>query len=326
MQSIDQDIKEGRFKPVYLLYGEETYLIRQYKDKLLKAFVQPDDTMNFSVYEGEHINQKEVIDMAETLPFLAEKRVLLIINSGLFEKAAEELADYMQDIPEHVCFLFVEEKIDRRSKMFKNVQKCGSAIEFQKQSEETLKKWIAKRLRSEQKTITNEAYQLFIQKTGDQMENIDKELEKLICYCLDKDVIQAEDVEAITVEQITNRIFEMVDAIALHMQEKALDLYYDLLSLKEPPMRILALITRQFKVLLIVKSMFVQGFSNKEIAKKAGCPEWAVKKYISQAKAFSLDTLKAAIKDGLKSDEDIKSGNLNDRLAVELFIVQYSKE
>ncbi len=80
--------------------------------------------------------------------------------------------------------------------------------------------------------MSRAAYDLFISKTGTDMENIDKELEKLICYCLDKEVIEIADVEAITTEQIQNKIFDMVDAIASHNQIKALDLYYDLLALK----------------------------------------------------------------------------------------------
>lgn len=87
------------------------------------------------------------------------------------------------------------------------------------------------------------------------MGNIDRELEKLICYCMDKDVIEAKDVEAVTTEQTTNKIFDMVNAIAEHNQKKALDLYYDLLTLKEPSMRIMYLISRQFQILLNIKDM-----------------------------------------------------------------------
>lgn len=118
------------------------------------------------------------------------------------------------------------------------------------------------------------------------MENIDKELEKLLCYTLEKDYIDISDVEAITTEQTENKIFDMIDAVALHQQKKALDLYYDLLALKEAPMRILFLLSSQFQRLMIVKSMTNQGFGNKEIALKAGCPEWAVRKYQSQSRAF----------------------------------------
>ena len=162
--------------------------------------------------------------------------------------------------------------------------------------------------------MSRAAYDLFISKTGTDMENIDKELEKLICYCLDKEVIEIADVEAITTEQIQNKIFDMVDAIASHNQIKALDLYYDLLALKEPAMRIMYLISRQFNIMLTVK----------DIAKKAGCPEWAVRKYQSQCRAYSMEQIKQAVRDGVEYEEAVKTGRMNDQMAVELFIVQYS--
>ena len=139
-----------------------------------------------------------------------------------------------------------------------------------------------------------------------------------------KDYIDISDVEAITTEQTENKIFDMIDAVALHQQKKALDLYYDLLALKEAPMRILFLLSSQFQRLMIVKSMTNQGFGNKEIALKAGCPEWAVRKYQSQSRAFSMDQLKQAIRDGVEYETAVKTGHMNDQMAVELFLVQYS--
>ena len=325
MKTIDNDIKRQELKKVYLLYGEERYLIRQYRDKLKRALADPDDTMNFTSFEGDDINVKEIIDLAETLPFFAERRVIFIEDSKLFKKGGDELGEYLEALPETTYFVFVEEEIDKRSKLYKAVSKCGNAIEFGKQTDETLMKWVGGRISREGKNITQAAYQSFIAKTGTDMQNIEKELEKLLCYTMDKDVIEPEDVEAITTEQISNKVFEMVDAIASHRQKYALDLYYDLLALKEAPMRILFLITRQFQILLTVKVMGNQGFGNKDIASKAGCPEWAVRKYQGQAKAFSLELIKQAITDGVIYEEAVKTGKMNDQMAVELFIVQYSK-
>ena len=325
MKTIDNDIKRQEFKKVYLLYGAERYLIRQYRDKLKNALASPDDTMNFSSFEGDDINVKEIIDLAETLPFFADRRVILLEDSKLFKKGGDELGEYMEALPETTYFVFVEEEVDKRSKLFKAVTKCGNAIEFGKQTDETLMKWVGGRISREGKNITQAAYQSFIAKTGTDMQNIEKELEKLLCYTMEKDVIEPEDVEAITTEQISNKVFEMVDAIASHKQKHALDLYYDLLALKEAPMRILFLITRQFQILLTVKVMNNQGFGNKEIAAKAGCPEWAVRKYQGQAKSFSLEKIKQAIEDGVSYEEAVKTGKMNDQMAVEMFIVQYSK-
>ncbi len=325
MKTIDEDIKTGQFKAVYLLYGEEAYLKKQYKDKLKNAMADPEDTMNFAAYEGKNINAKEVIDLAETLPFFADRRVILIENSGFFKGSCEDLAEYMKQIPETTRFIFVEEEIDKRSKLYKAVKSAGKIVEFTTQTEELLTRWILSRLKKEGKNITGSVMQLFLSKTGSNMGNIDRELEKLICYCMDKNVIEAADVEAVTTEQTTNKIFDMVNAIAEHDQKKALDLYYDLLTLKEPPMRIMYLISRQFQILLNIKDMSGKGFDNATIAKNAGIPPFAVKRNMAQARGFSMQQLKQAIRDGVDFEESVKTGRMNDQMAVELFIVTYSR-
>lgn len=325
MKTIDEDIKTGQFKQIYLLYGAEAYLKKQYKDKLKNALVSPEDNMNYSYYEGKDTNPKEIIDLAETLPFFADRRVILIENSGFFKNTCEELADYLSQVPETTALIFVEEEVDKRSKMYKAVQKNGKAVEFAAQSEELITRWVLTRLKKEGKNITGSVMQLFLSKTGTDMGNIDRELEKLVCYTLDKTLVEASDVEAITTEQTTNKIFDMVNAIAEHNQKKALDLYYDLLTLKEPSMRIMYLISRQFQILLNVKDMTAKGFDNSAIAQKAGVPPFAVKRNQSQAKGFSMAQLKQAIQDGVDFEEAVKTGQMNDQMAVELFIMKYSK-
>lgn len=326
MKSIDEDIKSGSFQPVYLLYGEEAYLKKQYSRKLQQALSKPDDTMNAAFYEGKNINPGEIIDLAETLPFFAEHRLIMLENSGVFKSSAEELADYMKHVTETTCFVFVEDEVDKRSKMYKAVKNAGRVVEFPRQTEEVLTRWILARLGREQKKITRPVLQLFLEKTGNDMENIEKELEKLFCYTLGRDVISAEDVEAVCVAQTTNKIFEMVNKIAERNQKQALDLYYDLLALKEPPMRILFLIARQFQILLQVKDLKRQGYDNKFIASKVKIPEFAVRKNFAQAGSFTVGQLQEAVEDCVQMEEDVKTGNLNDRLAVELLIVKYSRK
>ena len=324
MKTIDNDIKMGQLKNVYLLYGTEDYLKRQYRDKLKHALVEPDDTMNFSAYEGKDINPKELIDLSETLPFFKEKRMILVENSGFFKNSCDDLAEYMSQVPESTCFVFVEEEVDKRSKLFKAASRAGSAVEFETPKEDMLIRWILGRIQREGKKITQSVMQLFLSKTGSDMENIDKELEKLICYTLDKTEISAADVEAICTGQTENKIFEMIDAISAKNQKKALDLYYDLLALKEAPMRILFLIARQFQNLLLIKSMSAKGYPAVSIAKIAGMPSFAVQKNLRQAGAFKINQLKEAIEDCGQAEEDVKTGRMADQLAVELLIVKYS--
>lgn len=335
MKSIDEDIRTGNFKQIYLFYGEEGYLKKQYRDKLKNALSAGEDgmfmgvmggggNMNLTVFEGKDINPKEVIDLAETLPFFADRRVILIENSGFFKNSCDDLADYLAETAPTTYFLFVEEEVDKRSKMYKAVKKDGKIVEFATQSEELITRWILSRLKKEGKNITGSVMQLFLGKTGTDMGNIDRELEKLICYTLDKDVIEAEDVEAIATEQTTNKIFDMVNAIAEHNQRRALDLYYDLLTLKEPPMRIMYLITRQFNILLSIRDMAGKGLDQQAMAQKAGIPPFAVKRNLAQAKGFTLEQLKDALREGVELEEAVKTGQMNDQMAVELFIMKYS--
>lgn len=324
MKSIDEDVKAGRFQPVYLLYGEETYLKRQYKQKLQQAVADVDDTMNTAYYEGKNINPGEIIDLAETLPFFADRRLILLENTGMFKTSCEELAEYIKHMAETTCLVFVEEELDKRGKMYKAVKNNGRVVEFARQTDALLTKWILSRLKREGKKITQSDMQLLLEKTGNDMENIDRELEKLFCYTLDREVITAEDLEAVCVPQTTGKIFEMVDKIAQKQQKQALELYYDLLTLREPPMRILFLIARQFQILLQVKELKKQGYENALIASKAGIPGFAVRKNLAQAEHFTTGQLREAVADCVQTEEDVKTGNLNDRMAVELLIVRYS--
>ena len=325
MKSLNEDLKSGQLNKVYLLYGDEAYLKKQYKEKLRNAIVSPDDTMNYAYYEGKGINVNEVIDLAETLPFFAERRLILMEDTGFFKSASEELATYLKEMPDTTSFVFVETEIDKRGKLFKAVQSVGRAVELGRQDEATLLRWVLGNVKREGKQMSEQTARQFLAKVGTDMENIQKELEKLFCYALDHAHITTDDVEAICTTQITNQIFDMVNAVAEKAQKKALDYYYDLLALKEPPMRILFLLARQFKLLLEVKVMDRHGYGRKEIAEKAGLSPFVVGKYQTQARAFSETQLRGIIEDAVETETSIKTGQLTDMLGVELFIVKYAR-
>ena len=260
MQRINEDIKTGNFKQIYLLYGEERYLRRQYRDRLKGALCQEGDTMNVHFYEGKDVNVGEVIDLAETLPFFADRRVVFVENSGLFKSGGEKMAEYLSAPNDTTFFVFTESEVDKRSKLYKTVQSGGCVVEFAAQDENTLKRWVAGVLKKEGKRIAESTVNLFLQKTGTDMDNIYMELEKLICYCMERDVVEASDVDAVCTNRISNHIFDMIHAIADRQLQNALKLYYELLALKEPPMRILFLIARQCNMLLQVKEMKAKGY------------------------------------------------------------------
>lgn len=324
MQKLNEEIKTGEFRQVYLLLGEEAYLRNQYRDKLKKALLGDGDAMNFHYFEGKDVSPGEVIDLAETMPFLAERRVLVLENTGLFAHGGEMLADYLKEPAPTAYFVFVEESADKRSRLYKAVTAKGRAVEFKTQDEAVLQRWILGILKKEGMNITGRDLAFFLEKTGSDMENIRGELEKLLCYCMGRDVVTAKDIEEICTKQISNQIFDMINAIAEKKQRKAMNLYYDLLTLKEPPMRILYLITRQFNMLLQVKELKNRGCDASTIGEKVGLAGFIARKYVAQAARFRTADLRRAVEDCVEAEEAVKTGKMNDVMSVELLIVRYS--
>jgi DNA polymerase-3 subunit delta len=321
MQTLAQDMKDRTFKSVYLLYGEETFLKNSYKNQL-KASITQGDTVNFNQFDGKGIGVRELISLSDTMPFFAEKRLILIEDSGFFKSPAEELSSYLSQIPDTTCMIFVESEVDKRSKMFKRVKEVGYVCEMERQNLNQLAKWAGTLLGREGKKITGNTMELFLHKTGDDMENIKMELEKLISYTLGREVIEADDVEAICTERVTNKIFDMVAAIVNRQTRKAMDLYEDLLTLKEPPMRILFLIARQFNQLLQVKELMGKGLDKSGIAAKLKVPPFAAGKLMPQARTFSKEDILSYVNLCVDAEEAVKTGRLGDRMAVELLLTR----
>lgn len=325
MKRIIEDIKSGNFSNIYVLSGEEAYLRKQYKDKLKNALVSEDDTMNFTAFEGKDINVNEVIDLAGTMPFFAERRVILVENSGWVKSGNDRLAEYVKGMPDTTYLILVEQEVDKRNKLYKALSGKGYVASFDVQDEVTLKKWIMSLLKKENKQITPDALNILLDRTGTDMENIYREVEKLICYKFYDEGITAEDVEELCTVRIQNKVFDMVEAVADKKQKQALDLYYDLLALKEAPMKILALISRQFNLLLQIREMKMKGYDEATIAQKTGLnPYFLKKKYLPQSARFKVEQLREALKACVEADEAVKTGAMSDTLSVELIIVGLS--
>lgn len=325
MKRIVEDIKSGQFSNVYLLTGQEAYLRKQYRDNLKNALVAPEDTMNLAVFGGKDINANEVIDLAGTMPFFAQRRVIIIENSGWLKSGNDRLVEFIKTMPETTYLIFVEEEVDKRSKLYKAIASKGYVASCDTPDEATLKKWIMGLFKKENKGITADALTVLLDRTGTDMENIRREVEKLVCYKYYDEGITAKDVEELCTVRIQNKIFDMVEAVADKQQKQALDLYYDLLALKEAPMKILALISRQFNLLLQVREMKLKGYDEGTIAQRTGLnPYFLKKKYLPQAARFKVEQLREALKSCVEAEEAVKTGRMTDLLSVELIIVGLS--
>ncbi|KSV57978.1 DNA polymerase III subunit delta [Acetivibrio ethanolgignens] len=324
MQKIKEHIKNNEYKPVYLLCGTEDYLKKLYQDKLKAGILAGSDDMNYSYFEGKETEPLKIMEAADTLPFFSEHRLICVKNSGLF-KSSNDLADYLKTMPDSTHIVFVEKEVDKRNRLYKAVKELGYISEMNGMDERNLKLWVSTTLKASGKKITESSALYFLNKCGTDMVLLSQELEKLICYAYDRDVIKNEDIDAVCTTLVTGKVFQMIDAIASGRQGQALTLYYDLLTLREKPLSILFLLSRQFNILLQVKELSGHGYNNSIIASKVSLPPFAVNKYIAQAKNFSKTRLIEALEACASIEEQIKTGRLNETMGIELLIVSYSR-
>ena len=322
MKKLNQDLKSRSFLSVYLLFGEEDFLRRSYRNRLIEAIAGGDE-MNLSRFSGEDVREEEICSLAETLPFFADRRLIVIEDSGLFKKGGEMIAEELSHLPESTIIVFSESAVDKRSKLYKTVAKVGYCAEFPRQSENDLLRWLGGLFKQEGLQITREAAELLLFRAGNDMTLLKSEAEKLTAYCMERGEVTAQDVRDITSEQISGQIFNMVDALADQNLPKALALYRDLLMLKEPPLRILFLLARQFHLLNAVKAS--AGEDDNTLARKLGAPSFAVRKYRRQASRFSEKDLVRVLQSAVRTEEDVKQGRMEDRLALELFMTEVTE-
>ncbi len=329
---LDEELKKGVIRPFYLLFGEEHYLIKENLGLILDNVLPTGENsfrdMNQSFYEGKSFDIGELLLDCETMPFLLDRRLILVKNSGLFapgrKDASEALANSVDDIPETSVLVFSEENVDKRSRLYKKIAEKGFVIECEPPSEKELIAWITKAFKSRGKKIGSAEAAVFLKNTGPLMNGMEMEAQKLSDYLGDDNVVTIAHIESVCNSSLDAKIFDMVDAIGNKRLSKALDIYNNLLSIKESPLMILTMIARQFKMIAQCRFLADKGLYSEEISREINTREFIVRNLLSQAKHFpDLDYILTAFKDCLKTDLQIKTGEISDRIGVELLILKY---
>ena len=327
MKELDNDIKTGKFKKAYLLFGEERYLINQYKDKLRAAIVdESTELMNLNIYDGQSVNVNDIISAADTAPFFSDYRLLLISDTGLFKDGRKDdttkLAEVIKESGEGIVFLFFNEKVDKRNALYKAVKKYGYCCELNGLKEREIISFITDYSKGRLKGSTA-AY--FVRNIGTSLENLTGEYNKLIAYVGDGE-IKKEHIDTACSKSDEINIYDMVDAIGGKNTEKALDIYNNMLFAKNEPVAIMGMISRQFR--LILKCKYLQmskKYNYRQVAAELKMNEFVAMKCCSQSKNFKLSTIMSAIEDCAKCDSDFRKGLIDIKLGVELIIIKYSR-
>ncbi len=324
MQTIIKHIASKTLVPVYLLYGE-AYLVKLYEKKLCDAVTQ--NYVNIDVLEDEAL---KLIDIATTLSFFDEKRVIIVRNSGLFSLNKKSESDNNNIINflnnntstlDSCTIIFNEISVDKRSKLFKAISKVGYCCEFKMPSEHQLAIWCKKKFINANISIENESIIHLLRTVEYNMETIEGETQKLISFAQTVKQISKEDINNLCVKSLETKIFDLVDAVSTKKPAAALEIFNNLVQMKESPLMIVSMIARQFRLILQCKILAEQ---NQDAASTLGIRSFVANECIKQGKIYDIKTLIGAIKDCLITDVNIKTGKINDRTAVETLIMKYS--
>lgn len=318
------DLK-NKIEKCYLLYGEDTFSRRSYEDKIKKKVVdEASEMMNVSVFNDVKTTAGQVIEAAETLPFLADRRFILVKDCGFFSegKKAESdlLAEYIANAPESACVVFSEEKADKRLKLYKAVEKNGVAEAFNGMKDTDLASMIEKKFAKNGIKASKAVCVYMVRSTGGDAELLKAESDKLLAFLNGRNMVTAEDVDAVCSKNSEAKVFDLVDAMIAGKTERALEIYRNLLMLNESPFMVLSLITRQFRIILKCKSLAESGMGANEIAKKIGTAPFVANGALRQAKSFSYETLKRSLNNCIEADFMIKSGKSEAESGVEMII------
>lgn len=331
LNKLKESIANGSFDKVYLFFGEESYLIKEYQKKIYEVLIPSgSEAFNYTFFEGKAVDYLELSDACETLPFMNDKRLVVAKNTELFvqgrKASTEAMTDYIGGMSDSCVLVFIEEKVDKRNRLYKEVSKNGHCVEFKKKGENDLLSFVQEMFKKENIKIDNGTSFYFIRSVGTDMNSLKKEAEKLFSLKKNEGIVYKEDIDNICTKSLETKIFDLVDAIGEKRIDRALEIYNNLLMLKQSPLRILSMIDRQFRMILQCKYLAKGGASNNNIASAIGANGFVVKEYIRQSSNFSNMSLLNAIKDCLNCDVDIKTGKISEELGVEMIIVKYGRK
>lgn len=329
-----KQIKKKQIAPLYLLYGTETYFINETKQLLAEHVLDSDESdFNFSSYDLEETPIEVVLEDAETLPFLGDKRLIILHNPVFLtsektkEKVEHNLAKleaYLKEPAPYSVLVFIApyEKLDERKKITKEIKRTAVTFESKRLSQAELKSWILDRTQSQQVKMTDQAAERMIELVGANLFMLTSEIDKLILYVEDSAYIDEKIVELLVSKSLEQNIFSLIDKIVSRNVEDALRIYYDLLKQNEEPLKILAIISGQFRLIYQVKELSRRGYGQQQMASFLKTHPYRVKLAAGHAKHFSDDELANLISLLADADYQMKTGGMNKKMLIEMFLLR----
>lgn len=327
-----RQLQRKKLSSVYLIYGEETYLAEKFLKNLLTLVNPLNDTEAVQYFDASS-DIKAVLQSLDSSPFFSEKNIIIasdlkILQDKLSEKDKrdeQQFIEYLPAMPEYSILImqYHKNKIDKRRKLFKTIDKCGAIVECETLNYWNINDWLNSRLRELNLRLDREAYAYFIEavKAMDKISLgfLDQELIKLTLYT-DEKFIDRQTLEQVfsTIPEIS--AFRLWDSLCERNIPLALELFIIQQSSGVHPLRLLAFLVRQIRQLWQVKTYLNEGQNVKQIAAALKLHPFITEKIIKQAKNFSLPKIEQTLQNLATADYKLKTGSSEPALIENILI------
>lgn len=322
-------LKSEETQSVYLFEGEEEYIKAQAVKALCKRLL-PEGLEPMNLTELQDPAADELIAAAETLPVMADRRVVLVRDFAPLSAAksteddgADRIIEYLSAAPPFTCLVFiVKGRADRRRKLYGYCAKSHTVVDFSPMTEPQAVDWIVRSMRALGKRMASATAERFLFTVGSDAALLKQEIEKLADYTDERDTVTEEDIAVITVQSLESTVFQMVDAQVAGDYGEAFLLMHRLLEGGEDRMMILAMLLRQYRMLYQTRSLLEENVPQGELASLLKIPPFAARRMQAQAMRYDKGQLKAVYDFLLEFEYRLKSGRLPQDGCAEAVLMQ----
>lgn len=331
---LKQDIKTGQYRPCYLFWGEETYLLQHYLRELKKKLIdQITEEFNFHRFSTETFSMEELWNSVENLPMMAEHTMVWVDDVDLFklpESDREKLIALLGDLPDYCTLVFAYAasayKPDRRQKkLFDALSKAALSVEFPRQSPRDLVAWIGRHFRTHHKVISTDLCNYLIDITGGTMSALSGEIEKVAAFA-PGDEIRKSDIDAVVEPVMDAVVFDMTDALGEGDYDRALTKLNTLFKMQQEPIAILGAVGSHLRRLSAARILMDAGRGGDDLMQVCGMKDYPARKTMAAAKRFSASFCKRAAELVVETDYRMKTSFDDQQRLLELLLLQLAQE
>jgi len=328
----------------YLFHGEDEFSRSETLADFKKKMGDPGLVeLNTSVFDGRKVALGELQHACDSVPFMADRRLVIVegLLARLEPKGRErarsawqkeylaELTGYLPHLPETTRLVFVEDRPINKSNPVHRLalsDERGHVREFEPPQKKKLSRWIEQRVKKRGGQISAAANATLAAFVGSDLRLLDQEIEKLSVYVNGAHPINEDDVRLLVSYVQEANVFEMVDALGQRDGQRAARLLHQLLDDGEHPLALLGMIVRQFRIMIQVKELGGKGLSQQDVAARLKLHPFVVKKAVRQAMNFSMEQLETVYGRLLETDVAIKTGQMDEVLALDMLVVGLSRD